>query len=93
MQNYRDIIAAALRHGDAAMAWALYDELTEKGLTPSKDIWDTLFQGVRNTAGNGGAECQPEQQEKLLGILHHMRNNQVYPHHVLANSIKTWFER
>lgn len=93
MHNYRDVIVAALRHGDATTAWALYDELMEKGLTPSEDTWDALFQGARNTAGNGVAESQPEQQEKLLGILHFMRNNQVYPQQVLANSIKDWFER
>lgn len=94
MHNYRDVIAAALRHGDDATAWALYDELIEKGLTPSEDTWDALFQGVRNVAGGGGGESQPEeQQEKLLGILHYMRNNQVYPQHALADSVKSWFER
>lgn len=94
VHNYRDVIAAALRHGDAATAWALYEELIEKGLTPSEDTWDALFQGVRNMAGDGGGESQPEeQQEKLLGILHYMRNNQVYPQQALANSVKSWFER
>lgn len=93
VHNYRDVIAAALRHGDAATAWALYDELMEKGLTPSEDTWDALFRGVRSAAGDCGAECHPEQHEKLLGILNYMRNNQVYPQHILANSIKSWFER
>lgn len=83
----------ALRHGDAATAWALYDELQEKGLTASEDTWDALFQGVKDVAGKGGAECEPEQQEKLLEILHYMRNNQVYPQHALASSIKSWFQR
>lgn len=93
VQNYRDVIAAALRHGHAATAWALYEELIEKGLTPSEDTWDALFQGVRDTPGGGGGESQPEeQQEKLLGILHYMRNNQVYPQHALADSVKSWFE-
>lgn len=87
--NYRDVIGAALRHGDAATAWALYDEQIEKGMTPSGDTWDTLFQGVRNMVEEGSAGSQ---QEKLLGILDYMRNNQVYPQHVLANSIRSWFE-
>lgn len=87
-------MVAALRHGDAATAWALYDELTEKGLTPSEDTWDALFQGASKVAGGGGgAKCGPEQQEKLLGILNYMRNNQVYPQQGLASSIKSWFQR
>lgn len=93
VHNYRDVIVAALRHGDAATAWALYDELVEKGLTLSEDTWDALFKGARNVAGRGSAECQTEQREKLLGILHYMMNNQVYPQHVLAESIRSWFER
>lgn len=88
------MVVAALRHGDAATAWALYDELTEKGLTPSEDTWDALFLGASNAAeGGGGAKRGPEQQEKLLGILNYMRNNQVYPQQGLASSIKSWFQR
>lgn len=84
VQNYKHIINAAVRHGEAATAWAFYDELLEKGMSPNNDIWNIMFQG---------AKCQPEQQEKLLGILHYMRNNQVYPRDDLANSIKDWFQR
>lgn len=88
--NYTIVIMAAMRHGDCATAWALYDEMLEKGLTPSEDTWDALFQGVRTTAGSDIAEYQ---QEKLLAILHYMRSNHIYPSKALVNSIKSWFER
>lgn len=74
-------------HGDAATAWALYDELIEKGLSPHEDTWDALFKRVKRNEGEEG------EQERLLEILLYMRNNQIYPQHSLASTIKTWFER
>lgn len=84
-----------MRHGETATAWALYDELIEKGMTPSEDTWDALFKEATKTEGDEGSEAvsEPEHQEKLLGILLYMRNNQIYPQHRLASSIKSWFER
>uniref|UniRef100_UPI003AADE337 mitochondrial ribonuclease P catalytic subunit isoform X1 n=1 Tax=Centroberyx gerrardi TaxID=166262 RepID=UPI003AADE337 len=89
-RNYGDAIAGALLHGDTATAWALYDEVIEKGLSPQQETWDTLFKGgVREEAeGLSGSDFQ----ERLLSILLYMRNNQVYPQQSLAGSIKTWFE-
>lgn len=84
-------------HGDKTTAWGLYDELIEKGLSPHEETWDALFKGVRKTDEDKGKEAeamsQPEHQEKLLGILLYMRNNQIYPKHSLTSTIKTWFER
>lgn len=86
-----------MAHGDITTAWALYDELIEKGLSPNEETWDALFKGARNAEEGKGKEAevmsQLEHQERLLGILHYMRNNQIYPQHSLASSIKSWFER
>lgn len=84
MRNYSNIIAGAMEHGDAATAWALYDELIGKGLSPSEHTWDTLFKW---------SISQPDNQDKLLQILRYMRDNQVYPRYSLASTIKKWFER
>ncbi|XP_069029083.1 mitochondrial ribonuclease P catalytic subunit isoform X1 [Embiotoca jacksoni] len=97
-RNYGDVIAAAALHNSAATAWALYDELMEKGLSPHQETWDVLFNGARKTeeeeggAGEGEGMSQTDQQERLMGILLHMRNNQTYPQRRLTSSIKTWFE-
>ncbi|XP_040916973.1 mitochondrial ribonuclease P catalytic subunit [Toxotes jaculatrix] len=95
-RNYGDVIAAAMLHGDMTTAWALYDELIEKGLSPHQETWEALFEGVRKTKEVKGVEAeamsQSEHQERLQGILLYMRNNQIYPQHSLASSIKTWFE-
>lgn len=84
-----------MKHGEATMAWALYDELIKKGMTPSEDTWDALFREATKMEGDEGSEnaSEPEHQEKLLGILLYMRDNQIYPQHKLASSIKSWFER
>lgn len=74
-----------MEHGDAATAWALYEEVIGKGLSPHEETWDALFKR-RPTS-------QPEEQDKLLQILLYMRDNQIYPRHSLASTIKTWFER
>uniref|UniRef100_A0A3P8RRM3 Mitochondrial ribonuclease P catalytic subunit n=1 Tax=Amphiprion percula TaxID=161767 RepID=A0A3P8RRM3_AMPPE len=92
-RNYSDIISAAVQHGDVNTAWALYDELIEKGLSPHWDTWDVLFKGERKSKEEGEAMSQTEQQERLLGILLYMRNNQIYPPYSLTSSIKAWFER
>ncbi|XP_008300208.1 mitochondrial ribonuclease P protein 3 [Stegastes partitus] len=92
-RNYGDIISAAVQHGDMTTAWALYNELIEKGLSPQWETWDALFKGRKKTnKEEGEAMSHAEQQEKLLGILLSMRNNQIYPKHSLASTIKTWFE-
>lgn len=74
-----------MEHGDAATAWALYEELIGQGLCPHEETWDTLFKR-RST-------YEPDNQEQLLQILLYMRDNQIYPHYHLASTIKTWFER
>lgn len=75
-------------HSDMITAWALHDELTEKGLSPHQETWDALFEGSRKI------NCSDlKEVEKLFGILLYMRNNQIYPQHNLATSIKAWFER
>lgn len=83
-RNYGDIIAGAVEHGDAATGWALYEELIGKGLSPHEETWDALFKRR--------SMSQPD-QDKLLQILLYMRDNQIYPGHSLASTIKTWFER
>uniref|UniRef100_A0A667ZVF9 Mitochondrial ribonuclease P catalytic subunit n=1 Tax=Myripristis murdjan TaxID=586833 RepID=A0A667ZVF9_9TELE len=85
-RNYGDIIAGAVVHNDMATAWALYDEVLEKGLSPHQETWSTLFRGGERQ------EAESDHQEKLLSILLYMRNNQVYPQQGLAGGIKTWFE-
>lgn len=96
-RNYGDIIAAAMSHSDMTTAWTLYDELMEKGLSPHHETWDALFKGQRNTIRSDMNEAEAisesEHQERLLGILLYMRNNEIYPQRNLATSIKTWFER
>ncbi|XP_036981261.1 mitochondrial ribonuclease P catalytic subunit [Acanthopagrus latus] len=96
-RNYGDVISAAILHGDTTTAWALYDELTEKGLSPHQETWDALFKGVRKTEESrkeaaAAAMSQSEHKERLLEILLYMRNNQIYPQRSLASSIRTWFE-
>ncbi|XP_034531497.1 mitochondrial ribonuclease P catalytic subunit [Notolabrus celidotus] len=95
-RNYSDVITAAMLHGNTTTAWALYDELNEKGVSPNQEAWDALFKGERQTQEEKGEEAeamsQSEIQERLLGILLYMRNNQIYPQHSLASSIKSWFE-
>ncbi|KAM6969612.1 mitochondrial ribonuclease P catalytic subunit [Tautogolabrus adspersus] len=95
-RNYSDVISAAMLHGDTTTAWALYDELIEKGLSPIQETWEALFKVDSSTDKEKGKEVQvmsqSEIQGRLLGILLYMRNNQIYPQHSLANSIKTWFE-
>ncbi|XP_028298342.1 mitochondrial ribonuclease P catalytic subunit [Gouania willdenowi] len=92
-RNYGDVIAAAVDHDDRDTAWALYNELIGKGLSPHQKTWEVLFQGGRRpqkTKAEGrSAEAE---QDSLLEILLYLRNNQIYPQHSLANCIKTWFE-
>ncbi|KAM3850591.1 mitochondrial ribonuclease P catalytic subunit [Diretmus argenteus] len=100
-RNYGHVIAGAVLDGSTATAWALYDEVMEKGLSPHQETWDSLFRGGMMARGEekeeerAGAEVmsQSEYQERLLSILLYMRNNQVYPQQSLASSIKAWFER
>ncbi|XP_035530564.1 mitochondrial ribonuclease P catalytic subunit isoform X2 [Morone saxatilis] len=95
-RNYGCVISAAMFHGDLTTAWALYDELIEKGLSPHQDTWDSLFKAVGKTKEENGekteAISQSEHHERLLGLLLYMRNNQIYPQYSLVCSIKTWFE-
>ncbi|XP_076017154.1 mitochondrial ribonuclease P catalytic subunit isoform X2 [Genypterus blacodes] len=97
-RNYGDIIIGAMLHGQTTTAWELYDELIKEGLSPQQDVWVSLFSEARKRKeeeeeGEGsGVMSQSEQQERLLGILLHMRNNQVYPQQSLASSIRSWFE-
>lgn len=96
-RNYGDIISAVVQHRDLTYAWTLYDELIEKGLSPHQETWEVLFTGSEGTENKEGEEekmgPQSEHEQRLLGILHDMRNNQIYPQKNLAESIKTWFER
>lgn len=95
-RNYGDIISAVVQHRDLTYAWTLYDELIEKGLSPHQETWEVLFTGSEGTENKEGEEekmgPQSEHEQRLLGILHDMRNNQIYPQKNLAESIKTWFE-
>lgn len=77
-------------HGDTNTAWALYDELLEKGLNPHPETWCVLF--TRAEMSEGDAH-EAEHHQRLLGILLYMRNNQIYPNKMVASGIKTWFER
>ncbi|XP_072313206.1 mitochondrial ribonuclease P catalytic subunit [Eucyclogobius newberryi] len=86
-RNYSDIISAAVQHNDLTTAWMLYDELIEKGLSPHAETWEALFSSTKEE----GEMFQHKQ--RLLDILLHMRDNQIYPQKNLAESIKTWFER
>lgn len=81
-------------NGDTTTAWALYDELIEKGLTPHQETWDALFTRVQKSEEEE-VEGVPYlfEQERLLRILLYMRNNQIYPQRSIATKIKTWFER
>lgn len=81
-RNYGDVIAGAAEDGDAATAWALYQELIGRGLSPHQETWEALFRTRR-----------PGDQEKLLQVLLYMRDNQIYPQQQLAATIKAWFER
>ncbi|XP_055012192.1 mitochondrial ribonuclease P catalytic subunit isoform X2 [Boleophthalmus pectinirostris] len=92
-RNYGDIISAAVQHSDFTTTWMLYDELIEKGLSPHAETWEVLFSGANGTNAKEEEEkIRPPLKQRLLGILHHMRENQIYPPKNLAKSIKTWFE-
>lgn len=81
-------------HSDITTAWALYDELIKNELSPLQETWEALFKGASKMMGEEvEGISQTEQQERLLGILMYMRNNQIYPQLSLASAIKTWFER
>lgn len=82
VRNYGDAIAGAFLHGDCETGWRLCRELTDLDLTPNQDTWQCLFQNAT-----------PEHRDRLLAILHYMRDNQIYPEETLVQSIKTWFER
>ncbi|XP_042356751.1 mitochondrial ribonuclease P catalytic subunit isoform X2 [Plectropomus leopardus] len=93
-RNYGDIISGAMLNGERSTAWALYDELIEKGLSPHQDTWEALFKAERKTEEEKRTETvsQSEHEERLQAILLYMRNNNIYPQQRLANCIKTWFE-
>ncbi|KAJ4939707.1 hypothetical protein JOQ06_029145 [Pogonophryne albipinna] len=91
-RNYGEIITAAMLNGDTTTAWALYDEIIEKGLTPHQETWEALFKAAGNPKQEE-AMSTSEHQERLLGILLYMRDNQIYPQHSLTSTIKAWFER
>lgn len=94
-RNYGDIISAAAKHSDLTTAWGLYDELIERGLSPHAETWEALFnepQGAEKREKGEKIMPQFEHEERLLGLLHHMRDNQIYPQKNLTDSIKTWFE-
>ncbi|XP_063039682.1 mitochondrial ribonuclease P catalytic subunit [Engraulis encrasicolus] len=82
-RNYADTIGAAVQHGSCDTAWTLYSELLDKGVTPTLDIWRRLFEG---------GIVDHEHDEKLLSVLQHMRDNQMYPDEALADLIRKWFE-
>ncbi|KAK5857042.1 hypothetical protein PBY51_010311 [Eleginops maclovinus] len=90
-RNYGEIITAAMFNGDTTTAWTLYDEIIEKGLIPHQETWETLFKAVGKTKQEE-AMSPSEHQERLLGILLYMRDNQIYPQHSLTSTINTWFE-
>lgn len=94
-RNYGDIISAAVQHNDLITAWALYDELIERGLTPHAETWEVLFTGAQGAKTMVEIEKMmphSEHEQRLLGLLHYMRDNQIYPQKNLATGIKTWFE-
>lgn len=94
-RNYGDIISAAVQHNDLTTAWALYDELIEKGLSPHAETWEVLFTRAPGTEKKENGKKMMshfEHEQRLLGLLHHMQDNQIYPQKNLAESIKTWFE-
>lgn len=91
-RNYGDIIAAALRQGDTATAWALHDEVMEEGLSPHQETWQSLFLGGARARQQEREEEVMDHGERLLGVLAHMRDNQIYPQQSLAGAIETWFE-
>ncbi|KAK1894357.1 Mitochondrial ribonuclease P catalytic subunit [Dissostichus eleginoides] len=91
-RHYGVIITAAMLNGYTTTAWALYDEIIEKGLTPSQETWEALFKAAGKTKQEEAMSAS-EHQERLLGILLYMRDNQIYPQHSLTSTIKAWFER
>ncbi|KAM6972910.1 mitochondrial ribonuclease P catalytic subunit [Aplochiton taeniatus] len=110
-RNYEDAITGALQHSEPAIAWALYDEIIEKGLNPHQETLVTLFQGgmtgfqIENLNNRPKEErLGPEEESdlelmslteynnRLLGVLLYMRDNQLYPQQSLASIIKDWFE-
>lgn len=91
-RNYGEIVTAAMLNGDTTTAWALYDEIIDKGLTPHQETWEALFKAAGNPKQEEAMSAS-EHQERLLGILLYMRDNQIYPQHSLTSTIKAWFER
>ncbi|KAG2457842.1 mitochondrial ribonuclease P catalytic subunit isoform X2 [Polypterus senegalus] len=82
-RNYGHVIAGALRHGCATVAWQLYEEMLAADLTPHLETWKAFFDHKLYL---------DENKSKLMSILLYMRNNQIYPSELLAKSIKSWFE-
>lgn len=94
-RNYGEIIAAAVNHNDLTTAWALYDELIKRRLIPNAETWEVLFTGaqkVENIEEGEKVMSHFEYEQRLVGLLHYMRDNNIYPPENLATSIKTWFE-
>ncbi|KAJ8288991.1 hypothetical protein COCON_G00016500 [Conger conger] len=83
-RNYADVIDGAVRHGDIATAWALYNEILDTGIIPKQQTWQSLFESGLS---------DPSTVERLESILYYMRDNQIYPNESVAQSIKAWFER
>ncbi|XP_033991227.1 mitochondrial ribonuclease P catalytic subunit [Trematomus bernacchii] len=90
--NYGEIVTAAMLNGDTTTAWALYDEIIEKGRTPHQETWEALFKAAGKIKQEEAMSAS-EHQERLLGILLYMRDNQIYPQHGLTSTINAWFER
>lgn len=94
-RNYGDVISGAIHRNDLITAWALYEELIERGLNPRPETWEVFFTGSQGLEKReNGEKMMPhfKHEQRLLGLLHHMRDNQIYPQKNLAAIIKTWFE-
>ncbi|KAG8449544.1 hypothetical protein GDO86_016262 [Hymenochirus boettgeri] len=84
-RNYGECIQGAIQHRDKNLAWALYKEMLQAGLTPCEETIQSLF--------NAELDLQDDAfRNNLIDILNDFRDHQIYPGEPLMQSIKSWFE-
>eukprot|EP00062_Callorhinchus_milii_P008792 gi/632952033/ref/XP_007891623.1/ PREDICTED: mitochondrial ribonuclease P protein 3 [Callorhinchus milii] len=99
-RNYGDVMAAALRHGEAETAWALYREMVEGNggdgnggnnarprLRPSQETLQSFFDCCRPPL-----QQHTEHTAKIHAILSYLRDGHEYPGERAVHSIRLWFE-
>uniref|UniRef100_UPI00358EBB82 mitochondrial ribonuclease P catalytic subunit isoform X2 n=1 Tax=Myxine glutinosa TaxID=7769 RepID=UPI00358EBB82 len=81
------VATAALRHGDASLAWKLYAELKKCGLQPTDELLGAFFSSEA-LGGKAAVNCRKDME----GLLWSMEAAGMYPSESLARAVAKWFE-